>query len=140
MARRKTIVGAGWAGQMPALESRAMEPNAEMLLCTIERAGYPVTVASTADDATGTTTYTATAVDDAGGRRFVTAPSGLQALFELADQIGFEKLHRQYPNRLPTPCAGRPCAPRARRIPALYNDRTRLGGGAGHGYLGNVSL
>ena len=70
-----------------------MEPYAEMVLWTIERAGYPVTVASTTDDATGTTTYTATAVDDAGGRRLVTAPSGMQALFELADQIGFENLN-----------------------------------------------
>ena len=84
-----------------------MERYAEMLLWTIERAGYPVAVASTTDDATGTTTYAATAIDDAGGRRLVIAPSGLQALFELADQIGFENLHRQYPHRSPdTMCQG----------------------------------
>ena len=64
-----------------------------MILWTMERAGYPVAVASTTDAATGDTTYTATAVDDAGGRRVVTAPSGLQALFELADQIGFDNLN-----------------------------------------------
>ena len=78
-----------------------------MVLSTITLAGYPVAVASTTDAATGDTTYTATAVDDAGGRRLVTAPSGLQALFELADQIGFENLRRRYPNRSPdTMCQG----------------------------------
>lgn len=64
-----------------------------MLLWTMERAGYSVTVASTTNTATGTMTYAATAVDNVGVRRLVTAPSGLQALFELADQIGFENLH-----------------------------------------------
>ena len=78
-----------------------------MVLSTITLAGYPVAVASTTDAATGDTTYTATTVDGAGGRRLVTAPSGLQALFELADQIGFENLHRQYSHRSPdTMCQG----------------------------------
>jgi hypothetical protein len=78
-----------------------MEHIAEMLLRTIKRAGYPVAVTSITDAATGVTTYAASAVDDDGGRRLVTAPSGMQALFELADQIGFGNLRRQYPNRTP---------------------------------------
>jgi len=78
-----------------------MERIAEMLLRAIRRAGHPVAVTSITDAATGAITYAATAVDDHGGRRLVTAPSGMQALFELADQIGFENLYRQYPNRCP---------------------------------------
>ena len=78
-----------------------MERIAEMLLRTIKRAGYPVAFASITNPATGATTYAAAAVDDDGGRKLVTAPSGMQALFELADQIGFENLQGQYPDRSP---------------------------------------
>jgi hypothetical protein len=98
-----------------------MERIAEMLLRTIKRAGYPVAFASITNPATGVTTYAATAVDDDGGRRLVTAPSGMQALFELADQIGFENLNRttqEASNRVPTnrrDCMSKSCCTARKR-------------------------